>query len=364
MSKKICLTGIKPTGMPHLGNYIGAILPAIEMANTGLYDSYYFIADYHSLINVHDAKVLKNYIYEVAATWLAMGLDPQTVTLYKQSDIPEILELNWIVNCFTSKGLMNRAHAYKAMVQENELEKRDKDSGVNMGLFSYPVLMACDIMILNADVVPVGADQLQHIEIARDIAHSFNSNYVPGYEKIRKNLDHEKNTRSLSEFLKSDVKTKDTAFLNPPKAVVAEGNKLLAGLDGRKMSKSYHNHIPLFSTEKELQKLINRITTDSSDPSSPKNPDDSLIFDFYQTFASKEQADDLRSRYLKGIGWGEAKADLLKVLNEMLKGPRETYTALMADTKQIDLILEEGAARVRPQAQALIKDIKKTIGVL
>ncbi|MBC7429985.1 MAG: tryptophan--tRNA ligase [Bacteriovorax sp.] len=351
MSKKICLTGVKPTGMPHLGNYIGAIKPAIEMANSGLYDSYYFIADYHSLINVHDAKVLKNYIYEVAATWLAMGLDPKSVTLYKQSDVPEILELNWIVNCFTSKGLMNRAHAYKAMVQENEKESRDKDAGVNMGLFSYPVLMACDIMILSADVVPVGADQLQHIEIARDIAHSFNSIYVKDYEKLRQKSPDSK------------YKIKGS-ILTPPEAIVAEGNKLLAGLDGRKMSKSYNNHIPLFSTEKELQKLINKIMTDSSGPTESKNPDDSLIYDFYQTFATPAEAEDLRTRYLKGIGWGEAKADLLKVLNEMLKDPREIYNALMADTKKIDLILEEGAARVRPHAQSLIKDIKKTIGVL
>lgn len=351
MSKKICLTGIKPTGMPHLGNYIGAIKPAIEMANSGLYDSYYFIADYHSLINVHDAIKLKSYIYEVAATWLAMGLDPKTVTLYKQSDIPEILELNWVVNCFTSKGLMNRAHAYKAMVQDNEMEKRDKDSGVNMGLFSYPVLMACDIMIMNADVVPVGADQLQHIEIARDIAHSFNSVYVKDYEKLRQKSPDSK------------YKIKGS-ILTPPEAIVAEGNKLLSGLDGRKMSKSYNNHIPLFSSEKDLQKLINRITTDSSGPTEPKNPDESLIFDFYQTFASADQAADLRSRYLKGIGWGEAKADLLNVLNETLKGPREIYTELMNNTKKIDLILEEGATRVRPHAQNLVKDIKKTIGVL
>ena len=350
MSKKICLTGVKPTGMPHLGNYIGAIKPAIEMANSGLYDSYYFIADYHSLINVHDAKVLKNYIYEVAATWLAMGLDPKTVTLYKQSDVPEILELNWIMNCFTSKGLMNRAHAYKAMVQENEKEERDRDSGVNMGLFSYPVLMACDIMILNADVVPVGADQLQHIEIARDIAHSFNSIYVKDYEKMRQKSPDSK------------YKIKGS-ILTPPEAIVAEGNKLLSGLDGRKMSKSYNNHIPLFSTEKELQKLINRITTDSSGPTEPKNPDDSLIFDFYQTFATADQTADLRSRYLKGIGWGEAKADLLNVLNETLRGPREIYNELMNDTKKIDLILEEGASRVRPPAQKLIQEIKKTIGV-
>ena len=351
MSKKICLTGVKPTGMPHLGNYIGAIKPAIEMANSGLYDSYYFIADYHSLINVHDAKVLRTYIYEVAATWLAMGLDPKTVTLYKQSDVPEILELNWIVNCFTSKGLMNRAHAYKAMVQENEKEERDRDAGVNMGLFSYPVLMACDIMILNADVVPVGADQLQHIEIARDIAHSFNSVYVKDYEKLRQKSPDSK------------YKIKGS-ILTPPEAIVAVGNKLLAGLDGRKMSKSYNNHIPLFSTEKDLQKLINRITTDSSGPTEPKNPDDSLIFDFYQTFATPEQTADLRARYLKGIGWGEAKADLLTVLNTMLKEPREKYTELMNDTKKIDLILEEAATRIRPKAQNLIKEIKTTIGVL
>ncbi len=350
MSKKICLTGVKPTGMPHLGNYIGAIKPAIEMANSGEYDSYYFIADYHSLIGVHDPKLLRSYIYEVAATWIAMGLDPKKVTLYKQSDIPEILELNWIVNCFTSKGLMNRAHAYKAMVQANEEEGRDRDAGVNMGLFSYPVLMACDIMILNADVVPVGADQLQHIEIARDIAHSFNSVYVKDYEKLR-----QKNPESKYKIKGS--------LLTPPEAIVAEGNKLLVGLDGRKMSKSYNNHIPLFSTEKELQKLINRITTDSSGPTEPKNPDDSLIFDFYQTFATKEQTEDLRARYLKGIGWGEAKADLLNVLNDMLKGPREIYNDLMANPKQIDLILEEAASKVRPQAQALIKNLKTTIGV-
>jgi tryptophanyl-tRNA synthetase len=351
MSKKICLTGVKPTGMIHLGNYIGAVKPAIDMANSGEYDSYYFIADYHSLIGVHDPKLLKNYIYGVAAAWIAMGLDHKNVTLYKQSDIPEILEMNWIVNCFTSKGLMNRAHAYKAMVQANEEEGRDKDAGVNMGLFSYPVLMACDIMILNADVVPVGADQLQHIEIARDIAHSFNSVYVKDYEKLRQKSPDSK------------YKIKGS-ILTPPEAIVAEGNKLLVGLDGRKMSKSYNNHIPLFSTEKELQKLINRITTDSSGSTEPKNPDDSLIFDFFQTFATKEQAEELRTRYLKGIGWGEAKAELLNVLNDTLKGPREIYAELMAKPSQIDLILEEGAARVRPKAQALIKELKHTIGVI
>lgn len=333
MSKKVCLTGVKPTGMPHLGNYIGAIKPAIDLANSGEYSSYYFIADYHSLIGVHDGKVLNNFIYEVAATWLAMGLDPKHVTLYKQSDIPEIMELNWIISCFTAKGLMNRAHAYKAMIQANGEAQRDEDSGVNMGLFTYPVLMAADILILNSDVVPVGADQLQHIEIARDIASSFNHNY------------------------KKDL-------LKLPTAIVAEDNKLLVGLDGRKMSKSYNNHIPLFSTEKELKKLINRITTDSSDPTTPKNPDDSLIFDFYKEFSSPEEALLLKEWYLKGIGWGEAKMELLKVLNRTLETPREKYFELMNDKKQIDLILEEGAQRVRPKAQALLKQLKSTIGVI
>jgi tryptophanyl-tRNA synthetase len=332
MSKKICLTGVKSTGMPHLGNYIGAIKPAIEMANSGEFESFFFIADYHSLIGVHDPKLLRHYTYEVAATWLAMGLDPKKITLYKQSDIPEIFELHWIASCFTIKGLMNRAHAYKAMVQENSEHERDEDHGVNIGLFTYPVLMACDIMILNADVVPVGADQLQHIEIARDIATSFNHTYG---QKLKL-----------------------------PKGIVGEGNKLLVGLDGRKMSKSYNNHIPLFATEKELKKLINRITTDSSGPTEPKNPDDSLIFNLYETFATKEQTEALRAWYLRGIGWGEAKMELLNVLNETLKGPREIYNELMSDTKKIDLILAEGASIVRPRAQKLLTDIKQTIGAL
>ena len=253
------------------------------------------------------------------------------ITLYKQSDVPEILELHWMISCFTIKGLMNRAHAYKAVVQDNEANDRDQDHGVNIGLYTYPILMAADIMILNADVVPVGADQLQHIEIARDIATAFNNNY--GNK------------------------------LKLPKAIVREGNKLLVGLDGRKMSKSYGNHIPLFSSEKELKKLINRITTDSSGPTEPKNPDESLIFDFYTEFATAEQVEILRSWYLKGIGWGEAKMELLSVLNKTLAEPREIYAELMANTSKIDKILEEGAARVRPQARAMIEGLKHLIGV-
>ena len=177
MSKKLSLTGIKPTGMPHLGNYIGAIKPALELASSENTEGLYFIADYHALIGVHDAKQLNRDIYEVAASWLACGFDTSHSTLYLQSQIPEITELQWILNCFTSKGLMNRAHAYKAKVQINNEEKREADHDVTMGLYSYPVLMAADILFANADVVPVGADQVQHIEIARDIASTFNHKY-------------------------------------------------------------------------------------------------------------------------------------------------------------------------------------------
>lgn len=331
MKRKICLTGIKPTGMPHLGNYKGAIEPAITMGNSGIYDSYFFIADYHSLTSVHDPKLMKSYSYEVAAAWLACGLDPKKITLYKQSDIPEILELYWMLSCFTVKGLMNRAHAYKAIVQDNEDAGRDPDHGINMGLFSYPVLMAADILILNADVVPVGADQLQHIEIARDIANGFNHHY--GNK------------------------------LKLPVAEVRAGGKLLTGLDGRKMSKSYNNHVPLFSSSKELKKLINRIVTDSSEPSVPKIPEESLIFEFYKEFATKEQTEILEAWYLRGIGWGEAKVELLSVLDEILAQPRALYEDLIAHPKKIDDILLEGAARVRPKAQELISDLKTSIGV-
>ena len=329
--KKICLTGIKPTGMPHLGNFKGAIEPAIKMANSGLYDSFYFIADYHSLNSIHDKKLMKSYIYEVAAAWLAMGLDPKKVTLYKQSDISEILELHWILSCFTIKGLMNRAHAYKGLTQENENDGRDPDHGINMGLYAYPILMAADILILNSDVVPVGADQLQHIEIARDIASSFNHHYG--------------------------------SKLKLPVAEIREGGKLLTGLDGRKMSKSYNNHIPLFSSSKELKKCINRIVTDSSDPSVPKNPDESLIFEFYKEFATAAQSEILRKWYLRGIGWGEAKMELLGVLDKLLEEPRAKYLELMNHPKQIDDILEEGATRVRPHAKKLISELKDIIGV-
>ena len=329
--KKISLTGIKPTGMPHLGNYLGAIKPALEMASSGDYEGFYFIADYHSLTSVHRPETLKEYIYEVAATWIALGLDPKKITLYQQSHIPEIMELNWIISCFTSKGLMNRAHAYKASTAANEENGKDLDHGVNMGTYTYPILMSSDILFLKSDVVPVGADQVQHIEIARDIASAFNHVYG--------------NIFTL------------------PKAKVQEGD-LVPGLDGRKMSKSYDNHIPLFLTEKKLKKLINKITTDSSEPSVPKDPDNSIIFDFYKLFATESQIIDLDKKYRSGIGWGEAKLELFNVMNDHLKGPREIYNDLMADKSKIDLILQEGAAKVRPLAAEFLKEVKIAIGVL
>lgn len=332
MAKKVCLTGIKPTGMPHLGNYLGAIKPAIDMARSGEYEGFYFIADYHSLNSVHDAKTYRQYNYEVAACWLALGLDPTTTTLYKQSDIPEVTEMNWILSCFTAKGLMNRAHAYKAIVQDNDENKRDPDHGVNMGIYNYPVLMAADILFLESDIVPVGADNLQHIEIARDIAASFNHHYGEVF--------------------------------NLPESLVREGTGLIAGLDGRKMSKSYGNHIPLFETEKRLKKMINRITTDSTPPEVPKNPDDSLIFDLYCHFADEKQIQDLKEWYLRGIGWGEAKAELFNVINATLAGPRERYNELMSDTKIIDEILEDGAVKVRTRAAKFLSTVKKAIGAI
>lgn len=333
MSKKICLTGIKPTGMPHLGNYMGAIKPAIENTKDSNNEGYFFIADYHSLITIHNASQLKSDIYEVAAAWLACGLDPKKTVLYKQSDIPEILELNWILNCFTAKGLMNRAHAYKASVQSNVENQKDEDQGINLGLFTYPILMAADILHINTDNVPVGEDQLQHIEIARDIASTFNHNYKNDFFKL-------------------------------PNAIVSKADvKLLPGIDGRKMSKSYQNHIPLFLEEKALKKTINKIVTDSTAPEDPKDPNDSLIFDMYKFFATKEEQDILAKRYADGIGWGYAKLELFEVVNRELSEFRKKYHELMSDKSYIDSVLKEGALKVREISSKRLSEVKSIIGV-
>lgn len=331
MSKKICLTGIKPTGIPHLGNYIGCIKPALELAAKENYEAYYFIADYHAIITISDKKELQKLIYEVAASWLALGLDPKKITLYLQSQIPQIPELNWILSCSASKGLLNRAHAYKAAVDKNQLEKRDPDYGVNLGLYSYPVLMASDILFIGSHYVPVGGDQVQHIEIARDIAQSFNRKYGK--------------------------------ILEVPKALIQEKTKLVPGIDGRKMSKSYNNHIPLFLPEKKLRKAIMKIPTDSLPPEAPKDPDSSFVFQLFEHFGTKEETSSFRESFLTGISWGEAKQQLFEVINKELSEPRKRYEELMANPSEIKKILDCGTIKVLPKAEKLLKTIKSELGI-
>ncbi|MBC61927.1 MAG: tryptophan--tRNA ligase [Zetaproteobacteria bacterium] len=331
MKSKICLTGIKPTGTPHLGNYIGSIKPALSLAKKENHQSFYFIADYHALINNHDKSMLEEQIYEVAASWLALGLDSEKTTLYQQSDIPEILELNWILSCFAGKGLLNRAHAYKAATDKNKQSHKDCDSGVSMGLFCYPVLMAADILFISSDIVPVGADQVQHIEIARDIAQTFNHTYGE--------------------------------TLSIPESFVQKEAALVPGLDGRKMSKSYNNHIPLFLPEKKLRKLIMKIPTDSTPPETPKDPEQSNVFKLYQTLANPNQLNEQREKYQNGISWGEAKQELYELINKDLAPARERYADLMNNKKIIREILREGAERVRPKAQNLLQEVKERIGL-
>lgn len=327
--KKI-LTGVKPTEMPHLGNYKGAIEPAITASQSKENLGLYFVADYHSLVGVHKGEKLRQDIYEVAAAWIACGLDTDQNILYQQSQIPEIPELAWILSCFTPKGLMNRAHAYKAKVQANEEAGKDKDSDVSMGLYNYPILMAADILFIGADFVPVGSDQLQHIEIARDVAATFNHTY-------------------------GDI-------LTLPEPLIAQDSVLVPGLDGRKMSKSYGNHIPLFLPEKKLRKMIMKIVTDSRPPQEPKEPE-GFLFDLFKLFASEDEVSSLAAHYRSGIAWGEAKQILFEKINEDLAPKREIYDSLMADKSKIDKILSEGRDKIRPQAQDLLLKVKRAVGV-
>ncbi|NOU80433.1 tryptophan--tRNA ligase [Paenibacillus sp. LMG 31459] len=330
MSKEIVLTGIKPTGKVHLGNYIGAIKPALQLAGASDCTALYFIADYHGLTFIQDRDEFRNLSYGIAATWLALGLDPERVVFYRQSDVPEIFELHWILSCLTSKGLMNRAHAYKAIHEQNIQLGVDADAGVNMGLFTYPVLMAADILLFQSDKVPVGKDQIQHVEIARDIAEGFNRIYG------------------------------DTFKL--PDYRVDENTSVIPGLDGRKMSKSYNNTIPLFETPENLKKLISKIKTDSTPPQEPKDPDTSNIFLLYKEFAAPAQVQDFRKQYLNGISWGEAKQELFQVIKAALEEPRKKYNELMAAPAQIDAILSEGARKARALAAPLLAQVKAKIG--
>ncbi len=327
---KRVLTGVKPTGRPHLGNYYGAMKPAIELANNSP-ESLLFIADYHTLITVHDAQTMRQLALETAACWLASGVDPNKTHIYRQSDVPEIFEMTWILNCFTPKGLMNRAHAYKAKVSSNESDgKSDLDAGVSMGLFSYPVLMAADILTFNADIVPVGPDQVQHLEIARDIAHKINQTY----SEVLK----------LPEFR-----------LATPVAV--------PGIDGRKMSKSYNNHVPLFEDSKKMRKKIMKITTDSTPPEAPKDPKNSIIMDLYKVVATPEEVKAMETLYLKGVSWGEAKQILFECVDHQFKDQTNKFNELMAAPAEIESILQEGAHRARALAQPILKELKKTVGI-
>jgi tryptophanyl-tRNA synthetase len=329
--KKISLTGIQATGELHIGNYFGAIKPALRLAEE--YDARYFIADDHSLNSVKNPKELNANIRQVAAGWLAAGLDPEKVIFYRQSSIPEVFELTTIIMAFTAKGLMNRAHAYKAAVQANTDKNDDPDAGINMGLFTYPVLMAADIIVFDSDVVPVGKDQMQHIEMTQDIAQAFNSNY--GKEVLR-----------------------------VPQAAIQDEVAVIPGLDGRKMSKSYGNTFPLFASEKELRKTVMRIVTNSQGVEEKKDPDASQIFTFYKLFASSEEQAALASRLRAGgMGWGEAKEELFRVANRELSPMRQKYDDLMANPKVLDEILAKGAERARPIAAATVKRARKAAGI-
>ncbi|MGW4806250.1 tryptophan--tRNA ligase [Kitasatospora sp. NPDC004272] len=332
---KVSLTGIKPTGEPHLGNYIGAIKPALELA--GGAESIYFIADYHALTSVRDPELLGRWTRSVAATWLAAGLDPERTIFYRQSDVPEIFELHWVLSCFSAKGLMNRAHAYKAARDRNrEAGVEDLDAGVNMGLFNYPVLMAVDILIMEADLVPVGKDQLQHVEYAADIAGAFNAVYGDAFR------------------------------LKIPKAVVPteDSGRTLPGTDGRKMSKSYGNTIPLFAPEAELRKTVRRIPTDSTPVEAPKDPDASSVFQLLSHFADPATTAEVRARLeAGGMGWGELKDKLYIVLNEQLGPLRERYDALMQPGSELEELLAIGAAKARRRAQPVLEQVRKAIGI-
>jgi tryptophanyl-tRNA synthetase len=331
MEKKIALTGIKPTGILHIGNYFGAIKPALAL--TGNYDARYFIADYHALNTVKDPRELSALIRQVAAGWLAAGLDPERVIFYRQSSVPETFELTTQLMAFTSKGLMNRAHAYKAAVQANAERGEDPDAGINMGLFTYPVLMAADIILFDSDLVPVGQDQVQHIEMAQDIAQAVNHNYRRQVLKV-------------------------------PQALVQEAVAVVPGLDGRKMSKSYGNTIPLFAPEKELRKLIMRIVTNSQSVEEPKDPENSLIYVLYRLFAPAEEQAALAARYRNGgMGWGEAKEELFQAVNRELSPLRERFEGLMADPGGLDEILERGAEKARAIARATVKRFRAAAGI-
>ena len=331
MSTKRFLTGITPSGTPHLGNYVGAIRPSVQASLRADVQNFYFLADYHALIKVDDPARIQRSTMEIAASWLASGLDPERVTFYRQSDIPEIAELTWLLTCVTSKGLLNRAHAYKAAVDQNTAAQQEPDFEISAGLFMYPVLMAADILMFKAHHVPVGRDQVQHIEMARDIAQRFNHLYG----------EH----------------------LTLPQALIEDNVATLPGLDGRKMSKSYDNHIPLFAPRQQLKKLVAGILTDSRAPGEPKETEGSALFQIYQAFASGEETAALRQAYLDGISWADAKQVLFERIDREMAPMRERYTALMAAPDKMEEILRAGAAKARKLATPFTAELRHAVGL-
>lgn len=331
MIEKTVLTGVTPSGIPHLGNYVGAILPAIQ--NQYHYQhALYFIPDHHSLVKLQDANLRRHYVLHNAATWLALGLDPEKTIFYCQSHVVEITELNWILCTVAAKGLLNRAHAYKDLVDKNlTAGDKDPDAGISMGLFNYPVLMAADILLFNAHCVPVGKDQIQHVEIARDIAARFNHIYGEIFVL--------------------------------PEAVVDADVHTLPGLDGRKMSKSYQNTIPIFANSGELRKLIMKIKTNSQAPQEAKTTDQCTLFTLYRAFASSEQTAQLAMRYATGIGWGDVKQQLFELLDQVLTPARLRYQHYVDHPEQVHAILAQGAAKARKLAIPMLAQIKKQVGL-
>ena len=325
------LTGITTTGTPHLGNYVGAIRPTVQASRDLSTDGFYFLADYHALIKCDEPARIQRSTLEIAASWIASGLDPDKVTFYRQSDIPEIPELTWLLTCVTGKGVLNRAHAYKAAVDKNNAAGHDPDSDVSAGLFMYPVLMGADILMFKAHKVPVGRDQIQHIEMARDMASSFNHLYGEHFVL--------------------------------PEAVIEASVALLPGLDGRKMSKSYDNTIPLFAPAAQMRKQIAAIVTDSKAPGEPKATEGSTLFQIYQAFANANETAAMARAYSEGIGWGDAKHMLFERIDREIAPMREHYQSLIDNPAHMDKILLAGADKARQLATPFMRELRHAVGL-
>jgi tryptophanyl-tRNA synthetase len=324
VSRKRSLSGIKPSGDPHIGNYLGMIRPAIALADS--YDAFYFVADYHALTSTHDGAAMRSYAYDITATFLAFGLDPKRSVFWRQSDVPEVCELTWVLSCMTSMGLLERAHAFKAA------RDRGEEGSISHGVFAYPVLMAADILLYDSDVVPVGKDQVQHVEMARDMAQRSNHIFGDGTLKL-------------------------------PRALVKEEVHTIIGTDGRKMSKSYRNTIPVFLAANKLRKACMGITTDSTPLEDPKDPDSCNVFALYRLFADSQQRDELAARYRAGgLGYGHAKQALFEVMEAHLGPARKRYTELRADEQALEAVLADGAVRAREVARPVLARVRERIG--